>query len=178
MHLFWRRGYHEVSTRGLAEAMSINLNSLYAEFGSKEGLFSAAIEHYEQHMVPFYIGALERPDASFETIRDVLNAFPAYADTDGFVPGCLITNSATAHAPTPRAASLAAARYLDRLSTAYLNALTTTFTVDRARLVAAARLLTTTTLGLFVMLRAQTNRDVLQDSVDASLSQLEHDLNR
>ena len=173
MHLFWQRGYFDVSTRDLCEAMGINMNSLYAEFGSKEALFAVAIEHYEQHMVPYYIGALEAPDASIETVRQVLAAFPAYANTDDFVPGCLITNTATAGAPTPQASRLFAARYVERLTGGYLHALTDSFGGRHNDRVAAARLLTTTTLGLFVMLRAQTSRDVLEDSVSAALSQLD-----
>jgi len=176
MHLFWQRGYFDVSTRDLCEAMGINMNSLYAEFGSKEALFAAAIEHYEQHMVPYYIGALEAPGASIETVRQVLESFPAYADADDFVPGCLITNSATARAPTPQASQLSTARYVERLTAGYLHALSNSFDGRRKDLVAAARLLTTTTLGLFVMLRAQTNRDVLHDSVTTALFQLEHTL--
>ena len=123
MELFWQRGYHDVSTRELVDTMGINMNTLYTEFGTKAGLFSAAIEHYEQHVVPFYIGALEQPDAAIDTIRDVLNAFPALADTDDSVPGCLITNTATELAPTPEASHQSMARYIDRLNNAFVNAL-------------------------------------------------------
>ncbi len=171
MRLFWQRGFHDVSTRALSEAMDINVYSLYAEFGSKEALFEAAIEHYEQHMVPFYIGALEQPNASIETIENVLNSFPAFADRDGFVPGCLITNAAIELAPTARASQVSTARYVDRLTSAYLNALTPTDAMDgSADAVAVARFLATTTLGLFVLLRAQTGRNVLQDVVHNAIT--------
>lgn len=174
MHLFWQHGYHSVSTRDLTEAMDINVYSLYAEFENKQGLFDAAIRHYEQDMVPFYIGALEHPDASLGTIAQVLNAFPAFADTDEFVPGCLITNSATELAPTPEASHDSMARYIDRLTAAYTNALTPNggpHPIDQ--IPALSRFLTSTTLGLFVMLRAQIDRNVLQDTVDVALSHLD-----
>lgn len=174
MHLFWQRGYHSVSTRDLTQAMGINVYSLYAEFENKQGLFDAAIRHYEHDMVPFYIGALEHPDASLDTIRQVLHAFPAFADTDDFVPGCLITNTAIELAPTPEASHDSMARYIDRLTAAYTNALTSNDTsppIDQVTTL--ARFLTSTTVGLFVMLRAQIGQNVLQDTVDTALSYLD-----
>ncbi len=172
MELFWQRGYHDVSTRELVDAMGINMNTLYTEFGTKAGLFSAAIEHYEQHIVPLYIGALEQPDASIDTIRDVLNAFSAFADTDDFVPGCLITNTATELAPTPDASHHSMARYIDRLNKAFVNALQNSST-GALDVTAMARFLTTTMLGLFVMIRAQTSAELLQDTVNTALEYVE-----
>jgi TetR/AcrR family transcriptional regulator, transcriptional repressor for nem operon len=178
MNLFWQRGFHQVSTRDLSEAMGINVYSLYAEFENKEGLFNAAIEHYEHHMVPFYIGALERSDASPGTISEVLNSFPAFAESEGFVPGCLITNAATELAPNEHTSQVSTARYFERLTSAYLNALGTGDGTDRGEAVALARFLSTTTLGLFVLLRAQTDRGVLQDAVDTALAAVEAHTNR
>ena len=175
MELFWQRGYHDVSTRELVDAMGINMNTLYSEFGTKAGLFSAAIDHYEQHIVPFYIGALEQPDASIDTIRNVLDTFPAFADTDDFVPGCLITNTATELAPTPDASHHSMARYIDRLNTAFTNALQNSAT-GAPDVTAMARFLTTTMLGLFVMIRAQTRAQLLQDTVDTALEYIESKL--
>lgn len=175
MELFWQRGYHDVSTRELVDAMGINMNTLYTEFGTKAGLFNAAIEHYEHHVVPLYIGALEQPDASIDTVRDVLNAFPAFARTGDVLPGCLITNTATELAPTPDTSHQSMARYIDRLTDAFTNALqnSTTGTPD---VTAMARFLTTTMLGMFVMIRAQTSTHVLQDTVDTALDYIESKL--
>ena len=151
------------------------MNTLYTEFGTKADLFTAAIEHYGQHVVPFYIGALEQPDASIDTIRTVLNAFPAFADTDGFVPGCLITNAATELAPTPDASHRSMARYIDRLNNAFVNALQGSSS-GAADVTAIARFLTTTMLGLFVMIRAQTSAELLQVTVDTALEHVENKL--
>lgn len=172
MELFWQRGYHDVSTRELVDAMGINMNTLYTEFGTKAGLFNAAIEHYEQHVVPLYIGALEQPDASIDTIRDVLNSFPAFARTDDVLPGCLITNTATELAPTPDTSHHSMARYIDRLTNAFANALQNS-TTGAPDVTAMARFLTTTMLGMFVMIRAQTDARLLQDTVDTALVYIE-----
>ena len=175
MELFWQRGYHDVSTRELVDAMGINMSTLYTEFGTKAGLFSAAVDYYEQHVVPFYIGALEQPDASIDTIRNVLNAFPGFADTDDVVPGCLITNTATELAPTPDTSQRAMARYIDRLTNAFTNALRNS-APGAPDVEAMARFLTTTMLGLFVMIRARTGVQLLQDTVDTALGYIEDKL--
>lgn len=176
MNLFWQRGYHDVSTRELTDVMGINMNSLYTEFGSKESLFAAAVERYDCEMVPQYIGALEEPDADLDTIKEVLRAFPGFASTSEFVPGCLITNSATELAPTAEASALSTDRYVKRLTAGYLSALVNASGADPTDLLGPARLLASTTLGLFVMLRAQTNQEVLQDITTNSIAQLENQL--
>ncbi|EDL55950.1 transcriptional regulator, TetR family protein [Vibrio mediterranei AK1] len=46
MLLYWEKGFHATSMRCLQDAIDMRPGSIYAEFGSKEGLFKAAIEHY------------------------------------------------------------------------------------------------------------------------------------
>jgi AcrR family transcriptional regulator len=47
MRIFWRKGYEGTSLSDLTDAMDINPPSLYAAFGSKEGLFRRAMDRYE-----------------------------------------------------------------------------------------------------------------------------------
>ncbi|TQI81055.1 TetR family transcriptional regulator [Serratia fonticola] len=46
MSLFWRFGYEPTSMAELIKETGIKPSSLYAEFGSKEGLFCAAVDKY------------------------------------------------------------------------------------------------------------------------------------
>jgi len=46
MKLFWERGYEAVSLADLTHELGINKPSIYAAFGSKEGLFREAVELY------------------------------------------------------------------------------------------------------------------------------------
>ena len=118
-------------------------------------------------------GPIDRtPDASIDTIRDVLRTFAAFADSDDFVPGCLITNTATELAPTPDASHHSMARYIDRLNHAFVNALQNSST-GALDVTAMARFLTTTMLGLFVMIRAQTSSELLRDTIDTTLEYVE-----
>jgi len=44
--LFWKKGYHATSLKDLEEALALNPGSIYSAFGSKEGLFTEALEVY------------------------------------------------------------------------------------------------------------------------------------
>jgi AcrR family transcriptional regulator len=46
MKTFWEHGYEGASMAALTDSMGINSPSLYAAFGSKEGLFRAAVQLY------------------------------------------------------------------------------------------------------------------------------------
>ncbi|WMC10695.1 TetR/AcrR family transcriptional regulator [Oceanimonas pelagia] len=44
--LFWARGFHATSMRTIQAAIDMRPGSIYASFGSKEGLFQEALTHY------------------------------------------------------------------------------------------------------------------------------------
>ena len=108
---------------------------------------------------------------------DVLDSFPAFASTGDVLPGCLITNTATELAPTPDTSHHSMVRYIDRLTNAFTNALQNSAT-GTPDVTAMARFLTTTMLGMFVMIRARTDAQLLQDTVDAALDYVEGNLGR
>src|SRR5436305_13393124 len=63
MTVFWRQGYEGASLADLTAAMGINSPSLYAAFGSKEGLFRAVLERYDERRKGFLENVLAAPDA-------------------------------------------------------------------------------------------------------------------
>jgi len=64
MTVFWRHGYEGASMADLTKAMGINPPSLYACFGSKEGLFKTVLERYDQRRATFMASILEKPSAA------------------------------------------------------------------------------------------------------------------
>ena len=46
MALYWEKGFHATSMRNLQDTIDMRPGSIYAQFGSKEGLFKEAIKHY------------------------------------------------------------------------------------------------------------------------------------
>jgi len=95
MEVFWRHGYDGATLAMLTKAMGIKPPSLYAAFGSKEGLLKAALDRYaerrSEHMRYVLDGA---------TARDVAERFLssiAESHTDpANPPGCLLVQGGLA----------------------------------------------------------------------------------
>ncbi|MCG6202715.1 TetR/AcrR family transcriptional regulator [Psychromonas antarctica] len=48
INLYWEKGFHATSMRNLQEVVDMRPGSVYATFGSKEGLFKEALQRYMQ----------------------------------------------------------------------------------------------------------------------------------
>lgn len=95
MNVFWSKGYEGASLSDLTAAMGINAPSLYAAFGSKEGLFRAVLERYDARRAGFMDRVLAAPDA-FGVARNYLEGIAEFAaDTNGGMnpPGCLLVQN-------------------------------------------------------------------------------------
>ncbi|MFJ9683752.1 TetR/AcrR family transcriptional regulator [Streptomyces sp. NPDC101194] len=118
MRLFWEQGYEATSMAQLLEATGLSSASLYGAFGSKQGLFERAMEHY-----------IAGPGSVNDVIDDeALSPREAVAQmlhrsidmqTDTSHPrGCLVALSGTVRAPGDRDAAVrraaAARRAVDR----------------------------------------------------------------
>jgi AcrR family transcriptional regulator len=93
MELFWANGYEGTSISGLTERMGIGTKSLYAAFGSKEQLFSEALQLY---LATFEKVIWDGFDGA-KTAREAVNAF-LHASAIGMTRplaerprGCMVT---------------------------------------------------------------------------------------
>jgi AcrR family transcriptional regulator len=90
MTVFWQRGYEGASMAALTEAMGINPPSLYACFGSKEGLFRAVLERYDARRTEFMAAITDAPSAAAVAEAFLMGCAAFCADTGGKnPPGCL-----------------------------------------------------------------------------------------
>lgn len=176
MRLFWERGFHATSTRELAETMGVNVYSLYAEFGSKEGLYEAAVQHYGDTVVQGHFGGLEGGAGGVDAVCDVLRYFGEVGRTDDTGLGCLLTNAIAERAPDPPGALAAGGAYTDRLLHAFEAALDRAVAAGQLRPDTPVRRLSraavTTLLGIFVLLRMQADADVMRDAAEALRAQI------
>ena len=46
LKLFWQKGFHATSLKDIEEALDMRPGSIYAAFGSKDGLFQEALDYY------------------------------------------------------------------------------------------------------------------------------------
>src|SRR5439155_26569331 len=91
--LFWKEGASTVSLDALATATGLHKPSLYAAFGSKAGLYVAALDAYIERGAPDVSGALAK-----QPLRAALDAF-FEADLDVFCGsddkrGCFLIGTA------------------------------------------------------------------------------------
>ena len=92
MKVFRSKGYEGASLAELTRAMKINSPSLYAAFGSKEGLFHAVLDRYGEWRSDFLSDALAAP-----TGREVIERFlreNAHLATDPTHPRAAFSSSA------------------------------------------------------------------------------------
>ncbi len=90
MQVFWKKGYEGSSLNDLTAAMGIGCPSLYAAFGSKEGLFLDVIAHYSNIVGREIWDAVETAPTARAAMQGFLDAtVDAYSRTDT-PQGCLI----------------------------------------------------------------------------------------
>ena len=95
MTVFWKQGYEGASMADLTKAMGINAPSLYACFGSKEGLFRAVMDRYEARRDSFMKDILANPTAQGVAEAYLYGVAGFCADTGGQnPPGCLMLKGA------------------------------------------------------------------------------------
>ncbi|WP_421803267.1 TetR/AcrR family transcriptional regulator [Flagellimonas sp.] len=93
MQLFWRNGYETTSMHMLEKQMRINKFSIYASFGSKDGVFLESIKCYEQQLNRL-IDKLEKSSNGADGIKEYFRDFLEFSKDNGRGKGCLITNTA------------------------------------------------------------------------------------
>lgn len=176
MRAFWRHGFEATSLSDLERHTGVNRSSLYTEFGSKQGLYEAALDRYLREEVPRFIGELRAADAGLDTIEAVLRRFASWAGTPGTEPGCMMCNAATETATDDPAARGFVQRYVETLDADLRHALEGA----RARgeldpeLDAQlwARKLATTLLGMMVLIRSRVDPALARGAAEAAIAEL------
>lgn len=91
--LFWEQGYRRTTPQHLLDATGLSKSSLYATFGSKQGLFELCLEQYVQNQE-----ALLRKVLSYGSLREALTRY--YAGVIAMITSkegpsiCLVASSA------------------------------------------------------------------------------------
>jgi TetR/AcrR family transcriptional repressor of nem operon len=67
--LFWEKGFHATSTRDLQEVVNMRPGSIYAAFGSKEGLYSESLKDYTAQIQAQIEGFINHSDSILSGLR-------------------------------------------------------------------------------------------------------------
>ncbi len=177
VELFRNHGFNGTSTAELVEELGVNRKSMYAEFGSKQELFEATLEHYNREHLTRVLAPIEAPDAGVDAIR---RAFAGYASAgEGWFHGrgCLLCNTAVERAALDPASGRYVAAYLDRIARAFRHALENgrhAGELDEAvDLDELAAFLTTALIGVAACIRAQAPPEQLHATSRTVASLLE-----
>jgi TetR/AcrR family transcriptional repressor of nem operon len=123
MDLFHRQGYHGTSTAELVDELGVNRKSMYAEFGSKQGLFDAALDHYNATSLTAVLAATEAAGAGTEAIRSTFAGFATASEDWAQGRGCLLCNTAIERVVLNPTSGQRVDAYFDRLTEAFRSAL-------------------------------------------------------
>ena len=88
----WSRGFRSTSVEELAAHAGLSLSSLYAAFGSKQGVLDAALARYESEMSGM-LGELESATRGLPDIERFLDRVRAIVDDPASPPGCFMVNT-------------------------------------------------------------------------------------
>lgn len=93
---FWSHGYTATSAQDLVDSTGLGRGSLYNAFGSKRGIFVAALQRYESQQTSRLVEMLEREGTPpRERIRAVLMSVVEEESAEATGRrGCLMVNSA------------------------------------------------------------------------------------
>jgi len=124
--VFWDLGYDGASLADLESATGLNRSSLYHAFGSKRGLFDAAVADYRDTVIRPRLRALQSDGAGradllfyFDELRDAVGRLPL----DSPRRGCLLVNCATGLAAHDEPAREVVEAYRTELAGALRNAI-------------------------------------------------------
>ncbi|MBE1876857.1 TetR/AcrR family transcriptional regulator [Myceligenerans pegani] len=173
MDLFWQQGFGDTPAATISDHLGLGMGSIYQAYGSKEGLYRAALEQYQERGLGFLAEAL----ASGGTVRDSLRAYMIGRVTEALDDprqrGCLLVNTIGERLPRDSAAA-DFARGMQRANReAIAGALVAA--VERGELRgdtdadALAGYLVTVMNGLMVTVKVAPDRDDLIRTVDLAL---------
>ena len=161
----------------LVDGLGVNRFSLYAEFESKQGLFEAALERYDDDVIERSFGPLETPRAGIEEIRALLAFYARASQGPAAGRGCLLCNTAVEFGPVDPGGAGFVQRYFKRLSTAFYTALDNAHRKGELRNSvdprAEADFFTAAVLGLFVMIRAKAPPILIENAAKVAIEHLE-----
>lgn len=121
--VFRKQGYNGASTADLVDALGVNRKSMYAEFGSKQGLFEASLGHYAKHHLTRTLAQLEADDAAAEAIVASFTNYGRSAEESFRGLGCLLCNTAVERGALDPGSAKHVQAYLERLTKAFRAAL-------------------------------------------------------
>jgi AcrR family transcriptional regulator len=155
--VFWDNGLAASGIADLEAGTGLNRSSLYTAFGSKRGLFDAALGAYLDDILPVFLGPLEAPEAGLAEAAGFFLGLGEAFTNPRWQRGCLMINSMAELAGRDPSFAAPAAQFADRLRAAFSNALHGAVgqgALAREDVTRRSEMLAAATLGLWLAVRA------------------------
>ncbi len=177
IELFRRQGYNGTSTAELVAELGVNRKSMYAEFGSKQGLFEAALQRYSEEHLSNVLSPIEAPGAATDAIRESFAIYGSASEGWARGRGCLMCNTAVERAALDPGAGRYVNAYMERLTRAFRRTLANgqrSGEVDaNADLDELAAFFTTALIGVAACIRAEAPPEQVQAACNVATSVLD-----
>lgn len=178
MRLFWEQGYEATSMDDLIKRTGVHRGSLYETFGNKEQIFLAAFDRFSSCVsAPFAQRLLESP-TPLATLQAFFreNIVESYAQ--GMMQdGCMLANVAVEMAPHHKEVCCKVNQMLEARERVFHLALTRAQEQNELAqnkdVRSLAQYLNALALGIAVMIRANTDPEVVRAAVQEGLKVFE-----
>ncbi len=170
MHLFRSRGFSGTSMRDLESRLDMRPGSIYASFGSKEGLYEATLDHYAATSLESLDQHMAQAENFLTGLRGFIEQilFPA----DG-ARNCMLVKTVSDLNPTTAALKEKAFRMLLEFEKAFIRELrraqTTGEVSPTADIPTLARFIQVQIIGLRAYGEIQPSKTALNELLDSSL---------
>jgi AcrR family transcriptional regulator len=94
MRLFWERGFEGTSLEDLIGAMGVSPSSFYSAFGSKQGLFYEAVDHYFVGPGGYMQQVMAAGRDARSTVAAAFEQAAIACTLEDFPPGCMVSLAA------------------------------------------------------------------------------------
>jgi TetR/AcrR family transcriptional repressor of nem operon len=152
--LFWAQGYEKTSLADLQRVTGLSRSSMYAAYGSKQGLFRRASLSYLSDVIGPLLGPMEEAGATPRTIQGFFLEMAAVLrspETRCAKRGCFVLSTVLELEHLDDQAMDMVVQYRERVQAAVANALTTM--EDAADRSAQAEVLTALHVGIMITAR-------------------------
>lgn len=173
MSLFWRNGYESTSVRMLEKEMGINQFSIYASFGSKQGVFLESLKCYKRKTYSVF--------EKLQNGTDGVNDIKAFFYDSVEIPtkmgefenkGCLLTNTYNEFANNEdQLIQTQMKEVMDDLKKVFIQKLAVNSTKDEATIAKQANYLILAKHGLAAASRVN-NKQEIEDYIELTFSNI------
>lgn len=169
--VFWSNGYEGASLPDLEAATGLNRSSIYHTFGSKRGLFDAAVDSYLNEVIRPRLRVLLEEPVPPDAVRTYLTGLKAALlarATASSENGCLMVNTAVAPIAKEESVRERIAAYRAEIAAALESGLSHQPYFDRSRVAPTA--MAVTSLVVAAMTLTRVDSAAAAETIDAALA--------